>query len=178
MDLGFLFEQRRDCRSAGCFAPHPCGQGCNLVHLGVRRPFYKNSPCLVPCRVLLSIGFVVNVLDQASRVVSAPFFQVSLGTQMGADNAPVFSPEIVVFVLGVAVQQVMELWDAGNLLGRCRNPADQHIPGPVNLVHGNQLSRCAPTSSPLCHQFHTPLIPWLNETSTLFQVSWTKSGKS
>lgn len=77
-------------------------------------------------------------------------------TQMRVDNASVFSPEMAAFMLGVAVQ---ELWDA--LLGKCCNPAAQHIPGPQNLVHGNQLPKCATAASPLCHQFQKPLMPWL-----------------
>lgn len=74
---------------------------------------------------MLSVGPVENVLDQTSCVVPAPFFQVSQGTQMRAENASVFSSEIVAFVLGVAVQQVMEFWDAKDLLGKCCTPADQ-----------------------------------------------------
>lgn len=126
MNPEFLFEQCHNWKSGGYLTPHLCDKGCNLVHLGVRSLFTRTPLALFPCRVVLSVGPVENVLDQTSCVVpSAPFFHVSQGTQMRAENASVFSSEIVAFVLGVAVQQVMELWDAKDLLGKCCNPADQ-----------------------------------------------------
>lgn len=78
------------------------------------------------------------------------------GASSGCCYASVCSSEILAFVLGIAVQQVMWLWDAWGLLGMCCFTADQRVPEALNMLQGT----CQPAACVGCSCIPSmPCIP-------------------
>lgn len=104
-------------------------------------PFYKRqatSPHLVPLPAFAGLCWVLDLL-WVSWIRPHRCYQHLPGFWGNSSEsfyASVCSLGILAFMLGVAVQQVMGLWDAWDFLGKRCNPADQPISEQLNLLQG------------------------------------------